>query len=86
VRHGTCGFGRRWYSGSQLTAHSLAVVTQLQPPRAAIASGGPMDGSHLGASNVEEYQVTMADGSRHRYARTDVQTERGLFYDYAGRV
>jgi hypothetical protein len=45
-----------------------------------------MDGSMLGTSDVEEFRVTMADGGRHRYLRTDVQTDRGLIYDYAGRV
>jgi hypothetical protein len=69
-----------------LTALTLAVVTQLQPPKEAVASGGPMDGSRLGSGDVEEFQVTMADGARHLYLRTDVQTDRGVLYDYAGRI
>ncbi|WNV74296.1 hypothetical protein [Geodermatophilus sp. DSM 44513] len=36
----------------------------------AVARGGPLDGSMLGEATVEEFEVLMADGSRHLYTRT----------------
>jgi hypothetical protein len=45
----------------------------------------PMDGSRLGASDAEEFFVAMADGSRHRYVRTERRSDRGVLYEYLGR-
>jgi hypothetical protein len=52
----------------------------------AIAQGGPMDGARLGGSDAEEFQVTMADLSRHRYVRSALWDERGVLYTYSGRL
>lgn len=49
-----------------------------------------MDGADLGEANVDEYEVEMADRSRHRYVRsTDAAPVSGgrdaCFYDWDGR-
>lgn len=58
-------------------------------PRA-VARGGPLDGSMLGEATVEKFEVVMADGSRHLYARTDEWSlsapgVHARLYDWAGR-
>lgn len=35
------------------------------------AFGGPLDGTRLGDGPAEEYEVRMADGSRHVYSRSE---------------
>jgi hypothetical protein len=52
-------------------------------PTPAFAVGGPLDGSVLGEGNAEEYEVLMADGSRHRYLRTTADTGT-IVYRWAG--
>ncbi|MGI8691778.1 MAG: hypothetical protein ACR2JK_02605 [Geodermatophilaceae bacterium] len=46
-------------------------------PMRAVGRGGPMDGAVLGAADQADFEVVMADASRHRYVRTDVLASRG---------
>ena len=58
-------------------------------PRA-VARGGPLDGSMLGEATVEEFEVVMADGSRHVYAKSHEWSSaapgvRARLYDWSWR-
>lgn len=58
-------------------------------PRA-VARGGPLDGSVLGDSAAEEFEVVMADGSHHLYVVTDEWSKsasgvHARVYDWRGR-
>jgi hypothetical protein len=52
----------------------------------AVANGGPLDGTRLGDAGADEFQAVMADGTTHRYLRTQARTMAGVIYDHAGRV
>jgi hypothetical protein len=61
-------------------------------PARLVLVGGPMDGSEvMGPGDVSEVDVTMADGTRHRYRRPPEDPEAGLSPDdasvlrYSGR-
>lgn len=50
-----------------------------------------MDGADLGDASADEYEVEMADRSRHRYVRSSDEATAGgggevCFYDWDGRV
>jgi hypothetical protein len=45
-----------------------------------------MDGTVIGRSEADEFVVTMADGTRHRYVRTAEWSEHGTVYAHGGRV
>ncbi|WP_369130208.1 hypothetical protein [Modestobacter roseus] len=51
-----------------------------------MARGGPLDGSVLGESAPAQFEVEMADGSRHRYVATDEWSESARVYDWRGRA
>ena len=40
-------------------------------PVASVASGGPLDGERLGDPEAQEFEVTMADRTRHVYRSTE---------------
>ncbi len=54
----------------------------------AIGHAGPMDGAPLGEDGPDEYEVVMADGSRHPYERSRLidRTDGGAVYNWAGRI
>lgn len=64
-----------------------------QSPSLAVGSGGPLDGAVLGdgnaAESAAEYEVVLADNSRHRYLRTDRVVSHGndqaRVFSWAGR-
>lgn len=49
-----------------------------------VASGGPLDGRVLGSAGAEQYEVLMADGTRHVYRR-DEKPDGSEAYRYDGR-
>lgn len=56
----------------------------------AVAQGGPLDGSVLGAADADRLEVVMADRSRHVYAVTgawgrSASGVRGRVYAWRGR-
>ncbi len=60
-------------------------------PLPAVADGGPMDGTVLGAAGPDEFEVVTADRSRWRYRRTSREQRQpdgriALVYDCAGRI
>lgn len=44
-----------------------------------------MDGAVLGDAGPEQYDVVMADGSKHRYLRTPISQGDHVVYEWAGR-
>jgi hypothetical protein len=54
----------------------------------AVAVGGPLDGQVLGSAGPDRYNVTMVDGTHHRYQRqrTADADAAPVPYDYFGRA
>jgi hypothetical protein len=46
------------------------VGAEAATPSGSVASGGPLDGQRLGAPECQEFEVTMADRTRHVYRTT----------------